>query len=96
MRKQLQPLTKIFFTFPTFQGYLTIDRNCYAINSSDRYTLTTSIISSDSGASVSWQCGVEDASGAFIRPEGNSGIECVLKMLRCPLQQRLEIVLDKN
>jgi hypothetical protein len=73
-----------------------MDRTCYAINSSDRYTLTTSIISSDSGASVYCQCRVEEAASMFIQPGGKSGIGCVLMMLRCPLQQTLEVVLDKN
>ena len=82
--------------FSHFQGYITLDRSCYAISHSDQYTHSTSTVSSDGGElTVNCQCRVEESS-VFIATGRNIRVDCVLQMLRCPLQQRLEVVFNKN
>ena len=77
----------------TIQGYLTLDRICYAVGNPN-YPITTSLISIDEGASVYCECNVREGVVVSLPAAGNTGLECILKMLRCPLQQTLNVRLN--
>lgn len=69
-----------------------MDRTCYAITN-PLFPVTASLISTDSGSSVYCEC---RPTNLLFLQGATTAIECVLKMLRCPSQQKLEVALDIN
>ena len=70
---------------------MTLDRSCYVI--ADRtHAVTATTISTDGGDSVYCECRI--VGGLLLEAKrSNTGVECVMTMLRCPLQQTLDLTI---
>ena len=89
---KIERVCLVIIFLSAIQGYLTLDRTCYVIGSS-HYSVTTTLVSSDRGASVHCDCLVREGLLVSTPADEDKGVECVLTMLRCPLQQKLNVTL---
>ena len=75
------------------QGYMTLDRSCYVIGNDD-YPVTATLSSTDNGVSVRCQCQLPE--GYLENIENEIELECMMTMLRCPLQQIVNITITND
>ena len=73
------------------QGYITLDRSCYMTGRSD-YPVIATLLSNDDGATISCNCHL--LRGVLADNTASSTLQCVMNVLRCPLQQRLNVTLE--
>ena len=72
---------------------MTLDRTCYAIGSMN-YPTTANLLSVDDGENVYCDCYVRESdvlAGFLPTSTVLTGIQCVMNMLRCPLEQILNL-----
>ena len=77
---------------------MTLDRTCYMIGAQN-FPATVTLRSKDNGHSVYCECHVGEGNLVTSEPVepsggGSSTIQCVMDMLRCPLDQALSVTLN--